>query len=169
LLQVVPTRLIQAVRNKLLRACCHQPVNNLLRADDIRLVGTTCWESVVRRWQQLIPDLSTTGNKQCEHILLTSCEIFACVIDVHMEKSRILPTSHQQLVFALLVPNCQQIGNKLWTNCSSNLADTFRLVAMLFRQVRCSHDITILLQSCVVNLVTFLLYHECNRLVRTAL
>ena len=46
LLQVVPTRLIQAVRNKLLRACCHQPVNNLLLADDIRLVGTTCCESV---------------------------------------------------------------------------------------------------------------------------
>ena len=35
LLQVVPTRLIQAVRNKLLRACCHQHVNNLLRADDM--------------------------------------------------------------------------------------------------------------------------------------
>ena len=46
LLQVVPTRLIQAVRNKLLRACHHQLVNNLLRADDIRLVGTTCCESV---------------------------------------------------------------------------------------------------------------------------
>ena len=46
LLQVVPTRLIQAVRNKLLRASCHQPVDNLLRADDIRLVGTTCCESV---------------------------------------------------------------------------------------------------------------------------
>ena len=46
LLQVVPTRLIQAVRNKLLRACCHQLVNNLLRADDIRLAGTTCCESV---------------------------------------------------------------------------------------------------------------------------
>ena len=46
LLQVVPTRLIQAVRNKLLRACCHQLVNNLSRADDIRLIGTTCYESV---------------------------------------------------------------------------------------------------------------------------
>ena len=42
LLQVVPTRLIQAVRNKFLRACCHQLVNNLLRADDIELDGTTC-------------------------------------------------------------------------------------------------------------------------------
>ena len=45
-LQVVPTRLIQAVRNKLLRACCHQHVDDLLRAVDIRLVGTTCCESV---------------------------------------------------------------------------------------------------------------------------
>jgi hypothetical protein len=55
LLQVVLTRLIQTVRNKLLRACCHQLVNNLLRGDDIRLVGTTCCESVglinlVARW-----------------------------------------------------------------------------------------------------------------------
>jgi predicted PolB exonuclease-like 3'-5' exonuclease len=47
LLQVVPTRLIQAVRNKLLRTYCRQLiVNNVLRADDIRLVGTTCRESV---------------------------------------------------------------------------------------------------------------------------
>jgi hypothetical protein len=50
LLQGVPhaiTRLIQAVRNKLLRACCLQLVNNLLiHADDIRLVGTTCCEFV---------------------------------------------------------------------------------------------------------------------------
>jgi hypothetical protein len=47
LLQAVPTRLIQVVRNKLLRACCHQLVNNLLRADDIRRVGTTCRESLL--------------------------------------------------------------------------------------------------------------------------
>jgi hypothetical protein len=52
---VVPTRLVQAVRNKSVRACCHQLVNNLLRADDIRLVGTTCCKSVgfinfVTRW-----------------------------------------------------------------------------------------------------------------------
>jgi hypothetical protein len=32
---------------------------------------------------------------------------------------------------------------------------------MLFQQVRYSHDIAILLQPCVVNLLTFLLYHEC--------
>ena len=76
LLQVAATRLIQAVRNKLLRACCHdQLVNNLmLRADDIRLVGTTCCESV--GLINLVPDLSTTGNKQFEHISLTEAVRF---------------------------------------------------------------------------------------------
>ena len=41
--QVVPTRPLQAVRNKLLYEIV---VINLLRADDIRLVGTTCCEFV---------------------------------------------------------------------------------------------------------------------------
>jgi hypothetical protein len=36
----------RAVRDTLLRACCRQLVDNLLRGDDIRLVGTTCRESV---------------------------------------------------------------------------------------------------------------------------
>jgi hypothetical protein len=58
--------------------------------------------------------------------------------------------------------------NKLLTTCSK-LVDIIRLVARLFQQVRYSHDITILLQPCVVNLVTFLLYHDCIRLVRTTL
>ena len=43
-------------------------------------------------------------------------------------------------------------------NCKK-LVDIIRLVAMLFQQVGCSHDITILLQLCVVKLVTFLLYN----------
>ena len=64
LLQVVPTRLIQAVRNKLLRACCHQFVNNLLRADDIRLVGTTCCESVglINLYYKIITTCSVLVN-----------------------------------------------------------------------------------------------------------
>jgi hypothetical protein len=65
-------------------------------------------------------------------------------------------------------PSCQQVWNKLLTTCN-NLVDIIRLVASLFQQVRYSHDITILLQPCVVNLVTFLLYHDCIRLVRTTL
>ena len=43
LLQVVPTRLVQAVR---ITSCYKLVVINLLRADDIRLVGKTCCESV---------------------------------------------------------------------------------------------------------------------------
>ena len=69
-----------------------------------------------------------------------------------------LPTSRQQVVFALLAPSCQQVWIKQLTICN-NLVDIIRLAAKLFQQVRYSHDITILLQSCVVNLVTFLLYH----------
>ena len=79
-----------------------------------------------------------------------------------------LPTSRQQGVFALLVPSCQQVWNKLLTICN-NLVDIIRLVARLFQQVRYSDDIAILLQPCAVKLVTFLLYHDCIRLVRTNL
>jgi hypothetical protein len=50
-------RFSTSCRNKLLRGSCHQLANNsnLLRADDIRLVGTTCCEPVglinlVTRW-----------------------------------------------------------------------------------------------------------------------
>ena len=77
-----------------------------------------------------------------------------------------LPTSRQQVVFALLVPSCQQVWNKLLTTCN-NRAHIIRLVARLFEQVRYSHDITILLQPCVVNLVTFLLYQDCIRLAQS--
>ena len=77
-----------------------------------------------------------------------------------------LPTSRQQVVFALLVPSCQQVWNKLLTTCN-NLVD-IRFVARLFQQVRYSHDIAILLQPCVVKFVTFLcIYHDCIRIVRT--
>ena len=54
-------------------------------------------------------------------------------------------------------------------NSCNNLVDIIRLVARLFQQVRYSHDITILLQPCVVNFATFLLYHDCIRLVRTTI
>jgi hypothetical protein len=79
-----------------------------------------------------------------------------------------LPTTRQQVEFALLVPSCQQVSNNLLTICN-NLVDIIRLFARLFQQVRYSHDITILLQPCVVNLVTFLLYYDCIRLVGTTL
>ena len=79
-----------------------------------------------------------------------------------------LQTSRQQVVFARLVTSCQQVWNKLLTTYN-NLVDIIRLVTRLFQQGCYNHDIAILLQPCVVNLVTLLLYHDCIRLVRTTL
>ena len=75
-----------------------------------------------------------------------------------------LQTSRQQVVFARLVTSCQQVWNKLLTTCN-NLVDIIRLVTRLFQQGCYNHDITILLQPCVVNLVTFLLYQTVSDLL----
>jgi hypothetical protein len=57
----------------------------------------------------------------------------------------------------MLVPSCQQVWNKLLTISNNRLLILMiRLVTQLFQQVRYSHDIAVLLQPCVVNLVTFL-------------
>jgi hypothetical protein len=45
-----------------------------------------------------------------------------------------LPTSRQQVVFALLVPSCLQVWNKLVTTCNK-LDGVIRLVARLFEQM----------------------------------
>ena len=79
-----------------------------------------------------------------------------------------LQTSCQQVVFARLVTSCQQVWNKLLTICNK-LFDIVRLVIRLFQPGCYNHYITILVQPCVVNLVTFLLYHDCIRLVKTTL
>jgi hypothetical protein len=87
-----------------------------------------------------------------------------------------LPTSRQQVVFALLVPNCQQVWNKLLTICNkllticNKLVDIIILVARLFQRVQYSHDITILLwtlsrQPCNILVISWL-YQTCwNNLV----
>ena len=71
-----------------------------------------------------------------------------------------LQTSRQQVVFPQLVTSCQQVWNKLLTTCN-NLVDIIRLFTRLFQLGCYNHNITMLLQRCVVNLVTFLLYHDC--------
>ena len=77
-----------------------------------------------------------------------------------------LPTSCQQLVFAMLVPSCQQVWNKLLTISNNPLLILMiRLVTQLFQQVRYSHDIAVLLQPCVVNLVTFLFIMTVSNLL----
>ena len=75
---------------------------------------------------------SAAGLLQLVRFYVTSCVRTACPK---------MSTSKQQLVTTLIV-------------------DIIRLVANLFQQVCYSLDVTILLQPCVVNLVTFLLYHD---------
>ena len=91
-----------------------------------------------------------------------------CIGHTHVKIVASLQTSRQQVVFARLVTSCQQVWNKLLTTCN-NFVDIVRLVTRLFQQGCFNHDITILLQPCVVNLGTFLLYHDCIRFVRTTL
>ena len=79
-----------------------------------------------------------------------------------------LQTSHQQVVFTWLVPSCQQVWDMLLSTWNS-LVEIIKLVTMLFQQACYNHDITILLQSHVVDLVTFLLHHDCIRIVKTTL
>ena len=52
-----------------------------------------------------------------------------------------------------LSTSCQQVWNNLLATCSK-LVDVVRLVTRLFQEGCYNNDITILLQPCVVNLVT---------------
>ena len=66
LLQVVPTRLIQAVRNKLLRACCHLLVNNLLR---------TVLQTISELLEQLVASLLASSTLlQDDNNLFQTCQ-----------------------------------------------------------------------------------------------
>jgi hypothetical protein len=59
----------------------------------------------------------------------SDCSTATHAIISHLVAS--LPTSRQQVVFALLVTSCQQVWNKLLTICN-NLVDIIRLVTRLF-------------------------------------
>ena len=101
-------------------------------------------------------------NSQAEQISL------AVVDFTHFKRKRSLKIDRATFCteWKSAFTSCQQVWNKLLTTCN-NLVDIIRLVTRLFQQACYNHDITILLQPCIVNLVTFLLYHDCVRLVRT--
>ena len=103
--------------------------------------SAVCWIHKICRLH-----FQSRENGQCHVFCSTHTKIS------HLVTIASLSTSRQQVVFALLVTSCQQVWNKLLTICN-NLVDIIRLVTRLFQQVRYSHDITILLQPCVVNLV----------------
>jgi hypothetical protein len=114
--------------------------------DPVKRICTGRTFICISSWQLIRPcRINTKANYESNYLFftkfdknMTSCNKFV-----------------NKVVFALLVPSCQQVWNKLLTTCN-NLVDIIRFVARLFQQVRYSHDITILLQPCVVNLVTFM-------------
>ena len=110
----------------------------------------------------LILSLADLFDNQLAASLLTTTHVKISQLVASLE------TSRQQVVFARLVTSCQQVWNKLLTTCN-NLVDIVRLVTRLLQQGCYNHGVTILLQPCVVNLVTFLLYHDCIRFVGTTL
>ena len=106
---------------------------------------------------------------KCEYCIYRLISWYRLNYGTHVKISQhvaSLQTCREQVVFARLVASRQQVWNKLLTTCN-NLVDIIRLVRRLFPHVQgCyDHDIAILLQPCVVNLVTFLFYHDCIRLV----
>ena len=112
-------------------------------------------------------------NKSVAICQQTCCKLIVInrLAATHVKISQLvagLQTSCQQVVFAWLVPSCLQVWNKLLAT-GNNLVEIIKLVTMLFQQACYYHDRTILLQSGGVNLVTFLLYHDCIRLVKTTL
>ena len=71
--------------------------------------------------------------------------------------------------FGTILKLLEQVSNKLLTTCY-RIDGTIRFVTRLFQQDRYSHDISMLLQPCVVNFMTILLQQVvCNRLVGTTL
>jgi hypothetical protein len=172
--------LIQAdILSSCYKVVTHNLLTNCWSAGRSQVVGTTCNKSVelnnlAASCQQAIQNLSTN---LCEHTLLTCCwnSIATSLLQVCYNLCVFTGLAEGGDVYfaviiytrknlAMLDPSCQQVWNKLLTTCN-NLVDIIRLVARLFQQIRYGHEITILLQPCVVNLVTFLLYHDCIKLV----
>jgi hypothetical protein len=90
LVTIVSTRLIQAVRNKLLRACCHQLVNNCRRYQ-------TCWNNLLRvcRPHQPCYKMITTCSRLVNnweqavrtHLLDNLWDFYACTSNESLQYS----------------------------------------------------------------------------------
>ncbi|CAB4024785.1 formin CG32138 isoform X1 [Paramuricea clavata] len=83
------------------------------------------WMAVVADLLGLLTGLLTTCYKHCYNLLTSLLQ--ACCEYILLTSSS-LPTSRQQVVFALLVPSYQQVWNKLSRTCN-NLVDIIRLFA----------------------------------------
>ena len=120
------------------------------------LTWSTSLEQLVNKFGQWCPSFVSEGG-----IFIYSCS------------AQLISFSVQKMNLWICLPDLSSwqrhwVWNKLLTTCN-NLVDIIRLVTRLFQQCCYNHDITILLQPCVVNLVTFLLHHDCIWHVRTTL
>jgi hypothetical protein len=98
------------------------------------------------------PESGVTNCEQCgQHNIVQSCFHQYC---------------NNLIIFSCVCIYCF-IAEQLLCN---PLLEVYGRIDRVFRPTSSdSHDITILLQPCVVNLVIFLRYHDCIRLVRTTL
>ena len=166
--KVVLTNLIQSWYNKNVIRLTTQGCDNVV----ISWLCKTCWNNLVTsliiptRLLQVVNSLFQTCWQLVTSSAKTACwqicyKMWDFCVSTH-EKSHShlvtsLLTSRQQVVFALLVTSCQQVWKKLL------------ILSDLLQGCLNSRDIAELLQPCVINLVTFLLYHDCIRHVRTTL
>jgi hypothetical protein len=169
----VVAMLFQQLVNRMCSHClfpaCWQVVNELVNK---LLQGCRAQQTCYKLFQQLVivlqfNNLSTSCERQPCSNLITSLlrthlvdklwDFYVCTrVEVsHLVES--LPTSRQQVVFALRVPSCQQVWNKLLTTCN-NLVDIIRFVA-------CKVVPTSPIQSWYNNIVTILCRQPCNILV----
>jgi hypothetical protein len=123
----------------------------------IKLSLTTCWQIELQD-----DNKSVELNNFCSKLSTSRCVLYlikhSCT--THAKFSHLvasLPTSRQQVVFALLVTNCQQVWNKLLTTCNK--------LDGIIRLVRCKVVPTSPIQWWYNNIVTTLCGEPCNILV----
>jgi hypothetical protein len=93
--QVVPTSLISSARNMLLTSWWQHARSNLLRTACISRVGTTCSNYRHQPCNKVITTccrlVTTTGNKQCEHILISAWQqpcFYVCDVTLSVHPHR---------------------------------------------------------------------------------
>jgi hypothetical protein len=159
----------------------HKVLATLLYHDCIGLVGTTLQQ--VWWYQQGCYKLLTACSKLVDNLgqAVRRQLVDGLLADLLQHLVTSLATSHQQVVFALLVTSCQQFCNNLLSLTTCNdLAEIIRLVTRLFWQVRytrknaqvvpglqtsCYKSVHKLSTSCVRTACSQLLQQDCNKLL----
>ena len=138
----------------------HRSVCNHSRQTPVRDLCMSYYELVPLHHN--LPSNSSNHSINCTHLTLEckTTSLFEQNCNIHLQTHAkfsdilvILPTSRQQVVFALFVPCYQQVIEQVVNSCN-NPVDTVRLAATLFQQVWYTHDITILLQPCNILVIS---------------